>query len=497
MWKGCSHYLIAVFVALIIFGNHYTRDAPGALEKQLESEIGFSPHEYSLLNSMYFIPNIATPLLAGIFIKDLGGIPKAFLLSVLIVSIGHIVFVLGVEAENKFVMYFGKAISGSMYEIIDALMPIIYLTPIYKDEFPLVVGMLQIFLRSGSVVNFVLSPYVYFHYGLKSAFWVAAAMGCTAIPLFLLARYLEVGSLSMDPRLTYRTAVPIDLDDESEGDTPSSKEDTSSTNSSSDAGHHEGLNKLFPPNGYGWPFYLYSSAGACLYGGIVPFWFFGSKYLQDSFALSVSTADQIIAVPEIMVVVVGIPVGFSLSYCQWTIQTKLSLMTGAMLLMAVAYCLLLYLGFHSHTLHDKVVSPSNPVTGVLCAVMLMGAGFSVACNVFWSLIGKMVDEAYLSPATGLISCAVNLLPAVIPPVIAALTVYTQQHSPIIVMTVLVVIGVICSAGAQVSIVTSHRHVQHATPSQVGADKEVNVRDYEMVPVLEPVDEEAVRERHEE
>eukprot|EP01039_Chlorochromonas_danica_P001838 gene1838-2011_t len=481
-----SRYFIAVFVALIIFGNHYTRDCPGALEKQIESELHFSARDYSLLNTVYFFPNMMTPLLAGMFIKELGGIPKAFFLSVFIVSIGHLIVGFGVEYENRWVMLSGKVITGCLYEIIDALMPIIYLSPIYKEEFPMVVGILQIFLRSGSIVNFILSPMIYAHYGLKAAFWVSTLVGCTALPLFLAARYLEIGSLHLEDK---NTSADDEKADGSEVDEEASNTTATTIDSAQSHVAAQGGRICGPVEGFGWTFYLFLLTGAFLYGGIVPLWFFGSKYLQDRFTLSVSAADCIVALPEVMVVVVGIPVGFLLSYCSLTMQTKLQLMTGSLGFMTCAYLVLLYLGVQTEPgRYDQSI-----VTLAVMAVGAVGMGFSLACNVFWALVSLMVAPEYLSQATGLVSCGVNLLPAVLPPLIAALSPVVGQQAVLVVLSLMTCFATLASFGAALLVNLTPRY---QIASQI--DEKSNVKDdrmvvsagqYEMVPVSDPIEEE--------
>lgn len=492
LFTSGPRFFIAVLVAFIIFGNHYTRDAPGALEKQLENELGFSTHEYSLLNSIYFIPNIVTPLMAGIFIRDLGGVPKAFLLSTIVAAAGHLVVGMGVEMESKIAMFAGKILAGSMYEILDALMPIIYLSPIFKHEFPIVVGVLQVFLRSGSIVNFFLSPAVYYRYGLKASFWLATIIGCTAVPLFLAARYLEVGSLSLAPS-----------DEDAEGNEKSKDESAHDPEAGTDAAHAHSpvpASRICPAGGYGLPFYCYTLAGAFLYGGIVPFWFFGSKYLQDTFSISVTMADRILAVPEFMVVVVGIPVGYSLSYLNWSLYTKSKLLTAFMIIMAVSYGALLLCGIHAEASaaangHDS--SSSWQLQVVILSVIGMGIGFSVACSIFWALISAMVDAQYLSTATGIISCAVNLLPSIVPPIITWLMTYWKQHTPIIIIASLTAVGAVCSACMYFTLLATER--REAIPQDEegedavrgkkssrpgGIKKQKEGGHYEMVPINE-------------
>ena len=74
-----------VLVGLLLFGNHYIRDSVGALEKQMEVELGISEQDYAILNAVYFFPNIITPLIAGMLTEKLGGVSNCFLYSVIII----------------------------------------------------------------------------------------------------------------------------------------------------------------------------------------------------------------------------------------------------------------------------------------------------------------------------------------------------------------------------------------------------------------------------
>ena len=75
-----------------MFGNHYVRDSLGALEKQLESDTIVSVNYYMILNILYFLPNIITPLVVGLLMEKLGGVNSCFFYSVCIASLGHLLF---------------------------------------------------------------------------------------------------------------------------------------------------------------------------------------------------------------------------------------------------------------------------------------------------------------------------------------------------------------------------------------------------------------------
>lgn len=59
-----------------------------------------------------------------------------------------------------------------MYEIIDS-MPFVILAPMFTSGWGLIMGLLNGFLRLGSVMNFVVSPIMYKRNGVKMALWLA------------------------------------------------------------------------------------------------------------------------------------------------------------------------------------------------------------------------------------------------------------------------------------------------------------------------------------
>ncbi len=160
--------------------NHYTRDTVGALEKQMEVDLGLSPAQYSTLNSLYFMPNIIAPLFIGI-LSEKSGRPATFLLYTAIVgAIGNVIFVLAAENSNLSMFYLGRFLAGCVYEVIDTI-PIIILGPLFRANWGLVVGIMNGSLRLGTVFTFGVSPIVYSHYGVIAALWLAALMAVLGV----------------------------------------------------------------------------------------------------------------------------------------------------------------------------------------------------------------------------------------------------------------------------------------------------------------------------
>jgi hypothetical protein len=611
-------WALPILVSLILFCNHYVRDCPGALQIPLEREIGFTPQDYSILNALYFFPNIISPLLAGILIDRLGGTVKCFYYSILVASAGHLTFALGASMANKGIMFFGKGLSGSMYEIIDAVMPISYIGPMYKADFQIVIGVVQIFIRLGSVVNFIVSPIAYAKYGLVPAIWIASLVGVSSILLLFTARTLETSFPAVFPKSSSNNSnnnnnqnkssstqkeknsekvghmfddvddeeedgielVRMTSDEEEENQTfniilnkreiperqgkitkdherdrkvrhrlqssndssPSLSSDfveiddngeeiedknrnkdeeneekwrgkdieeqggrrkkgvqfSSSTNNQKNRNykkksadyikvsdlseHNHGSNEHSPGDNqhnrgrqsfsfsscwsgfleltqfhqFSAQYYLYLLSGSFLYGSIVPFWFYGSKYLQDTLFYDIGRADSIMSLPEGLVVVTSFPFNFLISRYLSGKTKKLAVLGVSLLAMSLSFVCLFFaaalnLSMNQRQQQEQSSSSSSsqtypgPMYLSLFAVVLLGSAFSLACGLFWGIVNDIVEEKYLSQGSGILSCAVNFLPSVLPPILSLLTTtFHNPHSTIIVLSVMAFLGALSS-----------------------------------------------------
>ena len=431
---GYMKWMIPILVSFILFTNHYTRDTLGALEKQLESDMDMSPATYSHLSSIYFLPNIITPLIAGVFMEKLGGLVKCFYYAILINVIGNALFAFGIQTQTYWLLYLGKLISGSMYEIIDALLPITYTGPLFPESFPIVVGVMQLFIRLGSVINFIVSPIIYRHYGLSTVFWVAFLVSVLALPSFYFARSVELFCVK-------RNVIEV-TNNESSGTVHAS-------------GHGDLVHLSFMPvPGRSWKdcilsfmpfdrlsnqFYFYILGGSLLYGSIVPFWFIGSKYIQESYAANVDIADSMMTIPEGLVVIIGFPLGLLVSKGNWRPSTKLIGMAVSLAGMGLGYGAFVVSASHS----DKIISyeEHKPIlVWPLLSVSLLGTSFAFAATLFWGLVTDLTDPCYLAQGSGLLSCAINVFPTFLPPVLYAFPASKPNHFVIEVLGFIAICG---------------------------------------------------------
>lgn len=446
--SGYIRWIFIVLVSLIFAGNHYSRDTPGALEKELENDIrDFSSRDYSLINSLYFFPNMITPLFAGMLIDTFGGIHNSFLLATCIAGLGHVSFAIGVQYQLKPIIFIGKFLSGSMYEVIDCVMAVTYLTPIFQEDYQVIIAIQQFFVRLGSVINFFLSPWLYEKYGLNVTIWVSSIIGASSIVIFLLAWYMEKTCLQLpsndNPTDILDTSLhkihsdsATTIESESDSEEEGWEEDLAeyddydaleqaprkTTHHKHHHPHHE-TTTLLTSVSQAWShlspqYHCCAIAGACLYGCIVPFWFCGSKYLQDMFALTVSTADMIMTIPETMIILVGVPIGIMIGRYNWSKVMKLHAFAYALVVMMLGYAMLLVTAicYPSNLTNTWSVGQILAIAGVT----VLGCGFAFGCQLFWGTINQMVSLQHLSMATGIVSCEVNLLPSLIPPILASI-----------------------------------------------------------------------------
>lgn len=77
-------------------------------------------------------------------------------------------------------LFTGRGLAGTMYEVVDSL-PFIILAPHFSDNWSIIVGLLNGFLRLGSVLNFALCPVLYHASGVRIALWISAMIAMSGI----------------------------------------------------------------------------------------------------------------------------------------------------------------------------------------------------------------------------------------------------------------------------------------------------------------------------
>jgi MFS family permease len=459
-----SRWVTAVIVGTIIFANHYTRDVVGTLEKQLEAGFPMSTGTYALLNSMYFGPNIVSPLFAGILVK-LFGRPNRFLFLVcLIAAIGHSLFWLGYRDRSISELFIGRTLAGTVYEIIDT-MPFIVLKPLFgEDSWSTAMGMVNSFLRLGSVVCFIVSPYLYKleNESVSAALAFAAVVGWCGC-MFSVLGWMWEPCPDISHHITDKKYELVRMvDEENSVGLPDDENIVMSVGSAAPLGAIEckdGVGDIVNGSGgsamivnakrtremtekvtdtmgssiihlkndagpdyvsmlplYDLPvaFYWYILAASLMYGACVPFWFMGSKYLQNAFHLSVSKADSYMLIPELVMVVFSPILGILMDKYPSTACMRMVGLTVSTAVQAFAYILILT--YSSSVSYFSV----NPVI----SMFVLGCGFTLSHGFIWFSMNMIIPTKHFEVCSGLMCSSISVFPTIIPP----LVVYLSQNT---------------------------------------------------------------------
>ena len=473
-------FVIPFLTSLLIFVNHYCRDSVGALEKQMEGHVGMTEAQYASLNSLYFLPNIITPLLVGTAAHKLGGPAMCLVCAVALGAVGHIIFAFACEIKSIPLLFFGRMLAGTVYEVIDFL-PIVCTGALFKDEWGKIVGATNAFLRAGSVATFILCPIFYRVLGFTAAIWFSAALAALSIGAAIGAKYLlEViesiqqnfinSSQDVDHRspTTSGNATPEAYASRGFSSSPAATRKrrhskrhrpiANSDLSDDDAlrwGEGDGVGddaptfSCLPFFDLNKSYYLYLTSGMMLYGSMVPFWFTGSKFLQESYHLSMETADALLLIPEGSIIFLSFPMGYILDNYLSTASVKLSALAASIALIPVAYWLLLLGALPENATYDTVADPP------MSAMLLLGLGYGISNCMFWTALIQIVPEVYLGPASGLLASSLNVMPAVVPVISAIQMPLRYGFWNLIVLSLVGIIAVVAALMAAVSLRSSN------------------------------------------
>ena len=274
---GASALLAATCCGLVGGVNHLTRDFLAALELQIEYQLGLSASQYHLLNAGFFLPNLVLPLFCG-FAAQLLGPSVTQVLAALVACVGNALFLSAVASicdAPYSRMLAGRLLAGIVYEGLDFFWIPIVQPLVPPSRFATVSSFINAGQRAGSAVAFLLTPLLYSTAGLRVAMVVPSAVGIAIVLPAAMA-------LGLARRPGGRSSG-----DESNGD---------GDGGSSVQGcpqRQRRCRSSLSPRGFGARYWLLLLCAALMYAAVVPFWFVGSKLLQQTHGLSVEHADAL------------------------------------------------------------------------------------------------------------------------------------------------------------------------------------------------------------
>jgi len=155
-------WLVLVLTAFFMGCNYYCYDNPAALYKPLADSFSDLPsfdYYYSLLYSVYSIPNIVLPVLGGLLV-DRAGLYFSLNLFAALILVGQVIFAAGCSYHSFPIMLFGRFVFGLGGESISVAQSALVERWFSETELALALGATLSIGRVGSVINNAVSPYI-------------------------------------------------------------------------------------------------------------------------------------------------------------------------------------------------------------------------------------------------------------------------------------------------------------------------------------------------
>ena len=181
------------------------------------------------------------------------------------------------------------------------------------------------------------------------------------------------------------------------------------------------LLEWFPLNQLDFSFYMFALAAALMYGSMVPFWFTGSKFLQNHYLLNVREADALMLLPELEMVVFSPILGYCMDKYEISAKTRLRGLALSCLLLPASYIVLLN-GYHSNTGGTGTISSTEEAIIIQpwIALITMGLGFVLSHGLIWFSIVLIFPMKYFEFCSGFVCSAINIFPTLIPPLVTSI-----------------------------------------------------------------------------
>ncbi|KAF9581030.1 hypothetical protein BGW38_002102 [Lunasporangiospora selenospora] len=171
--SGRIRWAMLAATCFVLFGNYYAFDNPASLNQPLQEYMQMSDDSYAyfinILYTAYSLPNIVLPWLGGLASDKFGHRRLLIALSA-IVALGHLIVCFGVESRNVPAMILGRVLFGAG-ESLAVAQSAITVKYFRGKELAMALGVNLCIARLGSVLNDILTPFIWARSNVPIAFW--------------------------------------------------------------------------------------------------------------------------------------------------------------------------------------------------------------------------------------------------------------------------------------------------------------------------------------
>jgi MFS family permease len=166
-------WVILILTCTMMIGNYYCYDIPAALNSQMDDYFG-KPDDYatlfSLLYTVYSIPNVILPFFGGYFVDKLG-VRMCLIIFALLITLGQFIFAIGLSAKSWPIMFLGRVVYGFGGENLGVANSAVLSIWFEGKELALAFGLNLSIARLGSVINNLVSPILANGINIQFALW--------------------------------------------------------------------------------------------------------------------------------------------------------------------------------------------------------------------------------------------------------------------------------------------------------------------------------------
>lgn len=171
-------WAILVLGCLMMVGSYYCFDIPAALKTQIDDYMG-DPSDYEisfgLFYTLYSAPNVILPFFGG-YLVDRIGVRMCLLLFSSLITLGQVIFSLGLSIKSWPVMFLGRLIFGFGGESFTVANSALLAQWFKGKELAFAFGVNLSISKLGSVVNNLVSPILTDDVNILFALWFGAIL---------------------------------------------------------------------------------------------------------------------------------------------------------------------------------------------------------------------------------------------------------------------------------------------------------------------------------
>eukprot|EP01134_Creolimax_fragrantissima_P002514 CFRG2514T1 len=171
--------VILFHICLLTFGSYWVYDTPGAIQTQLTEWFGGEEHYTNAMNlnlySVYSYPNIVLSLVGGYLIDGYLGIRTSAVVFCGLISIGQLIFSVGVEARMYWLCLLGRFVFGLGGESLTVSQNAYTVRWFDGKYLSLCFAIVLCASRLGSSVNFIVTPMLA-NEGVPFSIWTGTLM---------------------------------------------------------------------------------------------------------------------------------------------------------------------------------------------------------------------------------------------------------------------------------------------------------------------------------